>query len=907
MDSHPIAETPFDAEALALQLDETSNYVPVLKNALLSLNDHLNQEFYKGTNVSLLTAERAMTMDKLLSLIWRRFDWEENQDHWRKTRISLVAVGGYGRGELHPFSDIDLLLLLERNNYELHKQNIQNFLTLLWDIGLEVGHSVRSIKECGIQARSDITIVTTLMESRTITGDEELRLKMVKRTGPKKIWPAKQFIIAKWSEQRDRHEKFEHTEYNLEPNIKSSPGGLRDIQTVMWIARRVSAAVSMHDLLEEGSLTNTEYERLEETKEFLGRIRYGLHLLSGRADDRLSFELQQKLAVLFGYADKGDLLAVEQFMKDYYRVVLDLRAINQLLMQHYDETILQAGKRASIKPLNKRFQIRNKYIEVTHDKVFLETPSALMEIFLLSGDNREIQGVSSATIRLITSQLYLINDEFRSDPEVTRLFIEVLKAPYKLFTRLRRMNRFGVLGAYLPEFGRIVGQMQFDLFHIYTVDAHTLQVIRNMRRFRYRNNEQKFPVAAHIIPRLPKIELLYIAGLYHDVAKGRGGNHSQLGVQDVTKFCHLHRMTVWDTNLVRWLVEHHLVMSVTAQRKDISDPEVIHEFALLVQDQVRLNYLYALTVADINATNPTLWNSWRASLLRQLYMETKRALRRGLENYADKSEYIAETQSAAIEKLNQRGINRQDVLGLWNNIDEEYFIRESVSNVVFHTESIHNFQKIQAHDDDPLILVNDYVQRQGEEGATQIFIYCNRQENHFAWSVAALDQLALNVLDARIFNCANNKVFNTFMVLESNGMLIGDNSTRIERVIRTLKDYLNSADDSVRVSNRRTPQQLKQFNIQTELTLTNDIANSQTVLDLVTLDRPGLLAIIGQIFVEFDLVIQGAKITTLGERVEDVFYLTDRHNQPVTDKTLRSNLENAVRKVLDQPAETAVS
>ncbi len=897
-------DPPFDAEALARQLDETKYPIPLLKSALESLQAHLDQSFYAGANVSDLINIRANLMDKILAMIWGRFKWQEQNHFWQKSRISLIAVGGYGRGELHPYSDIDLLILLEGNSYSLHKENIQSFLTLLWDIGLDVGHSVRSIKECELQARSEITIVTTLMESRTITGDEELRMKMVKQTGPERIWPAKQFIMAKWTEQRERHEKFEHTEHNLEPNIKSSPGGLRDIQTVMWIARRVSGAISMHDLLEEKSLTLSEYEQLVEGKKFLDRVRYGLHLLSGKADDRLSFEYQRKLADLFGYSDENEMLAVEQFMKYYYRVVLDLRAINQLLLQFYDETVLQAGKRASIKPLNSRFQIRNNYIEVTHDKVFIETPSAIMEMFLLMGHNAEIEEVSSATIRLITSQLYLINDEFRSNPEVTGLFIEVLKAPLKLFTRLRRMKRFGVLGAYLPEFGRIIGQMQFDLFHIYTVDAHTLQVIRNMRRFRYRNNEQKFPVAAHIIPRLPKIELLYIAGLYHDIAKGRGGDHSQLGVQDVTKFCHLHRLTIWDTNLVRWLVEHHLIMSVTAQRKDISDPEVIHDFALLVQDQVRLDYLYTLTVADINATNPTLWNSWRASLLRQLYLETKRALRRGLENYADKSEYIAETQLTAIEKLNQRGISRRDVLKLWNEIDDEYFIRESAANVVYHTESIYKHQQDENHRDEPLILVNDYVLRQGEEGATQIFIYCKKQQNHFASSVAALDKLALNVLDARIFDCADDMVFTSFMVLETNGQLVGDNSTRIERIVRAVKSYLSDSGSTVRISNRRTSQQLKQFRIPTEVTMTSDLVNSQSTLELVTLDRPGLLAIIGQILIDFDLVIQGAKITTLGERVEDVFYLTDRHNKPITDSILCSELENAIREVLDQPVGT---
>lgn len=890
----------FDPAELAKQLDRSKRIIPVLKETLLALRSYLDEKFLAGTDIGDLIHQRSEYMDQILKLVWQRFDWHENGRSWRKTRVSLVAVGGYGRGELHPYSDIDLLILLERNSYDLHKQSIQSFLTLLWDIGLDVGHSVRSLNECQTQARADITIATTLMESRTITGDEELREKMSRKTGPSKIWPSKRFFKAKRDEQKERHRKFEDTVYNLEPNVKSSPGGLRDIQTVMWIARRESSAVTLPDLFDRHMLTQSELKQLGEGRKYLWKVRYGLHLLSGRSDDRLSFEYQRKLADLFGYSDNDDLLAVEQFMRDYYRVVLGLQAINQLLLQHFDETILRVGEKIVIKQLNSRFQIRNNDIEVTHEDVFKQYPPAMLELFVLAGNHEEIKEVSTSTTRLITSQLYLIDDEFRANPEATKLFMELLRSPHKLFTQLTRMKRFGVLGAYLPEFGHIIGQMQFDMFHIYTVDAHTLQVIRNMRRFRYRNNEQKFPVAAHIIPKLPKIELLYIAGLYHDIAKGRGGDHSYLGVQDVTKFCHFHQLSIWDTNLVRWLVENHLSMSGTAQRKDISDPEIIHEFALLVQDQVRLDYLYALTVADIDATNPTLWNSWRASLLRQLYLETKRMLRRGLENYADKSEYITETQSTAIQRLKQHGVNEQDVLQLWDDIGEEYFIRESVGNIVLQTESILEHRNRQDNKDEPLILVRDYFMRQGEEGATQIFIHCKNRDNLFASSASALDQLGLNILDARIFTSGSNYVFNTFMVLEANGQLVGENAVRIERITSLLREYLEDTDGSVKISKRRTSQHLKQFNISTEISMSKDIARSHTVLELVTLDRPGLLAIVAQIFVELGLVLQGAKITTLGERVEDVFYLSDKHNQPVTDQALCKKLEEAIRAELDK-------
>jgi [protein-PII] uridylyltransferase len=890
----------FDPVQLAKQLDQSKRIIPVLKDTLLTLHAYLDEQFYAGADIDELIYKRSDYMDQILKLVWQRFDWNENLRSWRKNRVALIAVGGYGRGELHPQSDIDLLILLERNSYDLHKQSIQNFLTLMWDIGLDVGHSVRSLNECQLQARADITIATTLMESRTIIGDDELREKMIAKTGPSKIWPSKRFFKAKWDEQKERHRKFDDTVYNLEPNVKGSPGGLRDIQTVMWIARRESSAVTLQDLFDRHMLTNSELKQLDEGRKYLWKVRYGLHLLSGRPDDRLSFEYQRKLADLFDYIDNDDLLAVEQFMRDYYRIVLGLQAINKLLLQHFDETILRIGEKVIVKPLNSRFQIRNNYIEVTQDDVFKQYPPAMLELFVLAGNDEDIKEVSASTIRLITSQLYLINDEFRANPEATKLFIELLKSPHKLFTQLTRMKRYGVLGAYLPEFGHIIGQMQFDMFHIYTVDAHTLQVIRNMRRFRYRNNEQKFPVAAHIIPKLPKIELLYIAGLYHDIAKGRGGDHSYLGVQDVTKFCHLHQLSIWDTNLVRWLVENHLSMSGTAQRKDISDPEVIHEFALLVQDQVRLDYLYALTVADINATNPTLWNSWRASLLRQLYLETKRLLRRGLENYADKSEYINEAKSTALLRLKQHGVNEQDIQNLWDDIGEEYFIRESVGNIVLQTESILEHRRDQGSIDEPLILVSDYFMRQGEEGATQIFIHCKNRHNLFALSAAALGQLGLNVLDARIFTSGSNYVYNTFMVLEADGQLVGENAIRIERITRLLREYLDDTEGSVKIAKRRTSQQLKQFNIPTEITMSRDAARSLTVLELVTLDRPGLLAIVAQIFVDMGLILQGAKITTLGERVEDIFNLTDVNNQPISDQALCVKLEDRICTELDK-------
>jgi [protein-PII] uridylyltransferase len=851
--------------ALKAELEHVRQPIPAFKQALAVFNDSLEERFRAGESSATLIRDHAAYMDAILTLVWQRFEWNERKTSWRKTRIALLAVGGYGRAELHPHSDIDLLILLERNNYDLHRANIQNFCTFCWDIGLEVGHSVRSVSECKHQARNDVTVITALMEARTICGDDELRRRMAKKTGADKIWSPKAFFLAKREEQQERHAKSDHTEYSLEPNVKTSPGGLRDIQTVMWIARRMYGDVDFDDLVAQRFLTEREARVLNEGQDLLWKIRFGLHLISGRDDDRLLFEHQQKLATLFGYED-GDQLAVEQFMQAYYRSAMEINHTNRLLLLHFEQDIIQTRQR-HIEVINERFQFHNNYLEVSSKEVFVNRPSSMLEMFVIMGNSEHVQGVRAETIRLLRRNVKLIDDEFRNDPEVTGYFLELLRSKHHLFTQLRRMERYGVLGAYLPEFARIIGQMQFDLFHIYTVDAHTLQVVRNMRRFRYRNQEQQFPIAAHVHHRLPKVELLYIAGLYHDIAKGLGGDHSELGVATAEAFCERHQLGTWDTNLVSWLVRNHLVMSTTAQRKDIQDPEVIHEFAMLVQDQVRLDYLYSLTVADINATNPTMWNSWRATLMRQLYLETKKALRNGLENYADRGHYIQETQNHAIERLGEHGLDRDEILKIWNSVDDDYFIGESVSDIVWHTAAI----KEHALADGPLILIrDDTAKRRIDEGATQIFIHMENAGRIFTSIVSALGALGLEIVDARIASSAADLVFDTFTVLEAGGQPVGNDSARLARIRATLLKYLDPGHQAD-LPQRRTSRLLKQFVLKTQVDIQD--RDDHSVMNVIASDRPGLLAVISGILADAGIAVLSAKITTLGERVDDVLQI----------------------------------
>jgi [protein-PII] uridylyltransferase len=878
-----------ELDKLLREAQSAAQPIPLLKQARELANASLAEQFRSGAETGPLLRQRSDFVDRLLRSAWQRFELD-------KLSLSLVAVGGYGRGELHPASDIDLLILREAEIDEAAPR-IEQFLTLLWDIKLNVGHSVRSVADCVEEARKDIGVATTLMESRVITGSETLLKKMREATGPGAMWPSHEFFRAKWQEQRARHAKFADTEYNLEPNVKSSPGGLRDLQTIAWIALRHYGVGDPGDLARLGFLTNEELRILLTGRDFLWQVRFALHMITGREENRLLFDYQSELARLFGYQDSETRPAVEKFMQQYYRVVLAVGQLNEVIMQHFDQVILRAGQDDEITEINSRFQVRNGYIEATASTAFSKTPSALLEIFVLCAQIPEIEGVHVSTIRLIREHRHLIDEEFRASPRNRRLFMELLRSPHKLARQLRRMNRYGILGKYLPEFGQIVGQMQHDLFHIYTVDAHTLEVVKNMRRFLYPEFSEKFPVTSRVVARLPKLELLYIAGIYHDIGKGRGGDHSELGAVDARTFCENHGLNKVDTNLVCWLVENHLVMSGVAQRKDITDPEVIQEFAELVSDQLHLDYLLALTVADINATNPTLWNAWRGSLLRQLYTETKRALRRGLENQVDKQDWIEQTQRQALEQLEDRGFTPEEVEELWAESGEDYFLREKPGDIVWHTEAMaQHFDK-----DSPLVLIRPSSLVE-VENATQIFIHARNRDYLFSVVAAALEHLDLSVQDARIYSAADGMSMDTFYVLGADGDSISQDRDRCEHIARYLRQQLSESENDPGIVKRRTPRQFRFFSVPTETRMTIDPVKQVTVLEVATPDRPGLLARIGRIFLQFGVELQAAKIATLGERVEDVFFITDANQQPLEDEQLCAEIQAAIRKELDEQA-----
>src|SRR5450631_1450045 len=570
---------------------QDGQFSPVVFREVLDRGTELLKERFEAEEaIEDLVRDRARLVDITLRAAWVQHAGKFADD------LALIAVGGYGRGELHPSSDIDIMVLLPKSDSADWQSDIEKFLTFLWDIGLEVGHSVRSIDDCQRESLADISVATTLFEARLLSGPEPLFAGMRRALAPDRLWSSQDFFEAKCKEQTERHHRYFDTAYNLEPNVKASPGGLRDIQTIAWVAKRHFGADTLDELVAHGFLTHAELRKLKAAQALLWRIRFALHVLTGRREDRLLFDHQIRLAQQFGYEDASYTLAVEQFMQRYYRTVMDVSLLNELLLLLFREAIPTENEPP--RPLNAHFQVRSDSLETTSDDVFARTPSALLELFAILQQNPQIKGVRASTMRAVARNLWLIDEEFRQNPRHHRLFLDMLRASVGVTHELRRMNTYGVLGRYIPAFGRILGRMQYDLFHAYTVDAHTLFVVSNLRRLSLSRYDQELPELSRIMQQLPKSEIVYLAALFHDIAKGRGGDHSELGAVDAAAFCLEQGLSRYEARLVAWLVANHLTLSITAQKQDIGDPEVITAFARQVGDETHLDYLYVLTCAD---------------------------------------------------------------------------------------------------------------------------------------------------------------------------------------------------------------------------------------------------------------------------------------------------------------------
>ncbi len=871
-------------EALAARLSGDDRAIATFRAALADGDAELARRFHGGDPVEVLVRDRAHLVDVLVLHAWERHAGNA------ATAVALVAVGGYGRGELLPCSDVDVMVLLPQGEQPGWTASLERFLTFLWDIGLETGHSVRTIDDCQHEAQADIGVATALIEARLLAGPPALFAAMRRALAPDRLWSSRDFFDAKLSEQAERHHRFHDTAYNLEPNVKQSPGGLRDLQTIGWVAKRHFGAETLQELAGHGFLTARELAQLEAAQSWLWRIRFALHLVTGRREDRLLFDHQIRLARMFGYEDATYTLAVEQFMQRYYRTAMFVSWLNELLLQHFREEIL-ADRDAPVLPLTAQFQERDEFLEVTGDGVFTRDPSALLELFLVLQQNPRLRGVRANTIRLVTQNLWLIDEEFRQNPRHHRLFLEILRAPAGVTHELRRMNLYGVLGRYIPAFGRIVGRMQYDLFHAYTVDAHTLFVVSNLRRLALERYDHEFPKLAQVFRALPKPELAYLAAIFHDIAKGRGGDHSELGAVDAEAFCLEQGLSRYDARLVAWLVRHHLRLSITSQKQDIADPQVINAFARDVGDQVRLDYLYVLTVADVRGTNPKLWNSWKATLFDELYERVKRALRRGLESPIDRDQLIAETQAQARELLVTAGLGEGDVERVWSTLTDTYFLRHSAAEVGWHTERLASRDPA---DRGPTVAVAGHP---GRGGATVALVYTRGRRHSFARATAALDQMGLSIQDARITPTTDGGSLDSYLVLEDSGLPITDGQ-RMTAIERNLARSLTEHGEALPSVTRRVPRQVRMFTTPTQVSFSADPENGRTILEVVAGDRPGLLSQIGKVLWDQRVDLHGAKIMTVGERAEDVFTVTDETGRPLEDSRCKA-LAEALQRALD--------
>jgi len=705
---------------------------------------------------------------------------------------------------------------------------------------------------------------------------------MNRRTRPEKIWPPEKFYNAKLAEQDARYRKYNETAYNLEPNIKEGPGGLRDLQTICWIVQRRYGVSDLRGLIDINFLNEEEYRALVRGRNFLWKLRIGLHYAANRCEDRLLFEHQRTLAAELGYEDHEGNLAVEQLMKRYYRTVKELRLLNEILLQHYEEENSPVSTRG-VEELNDRFRVYNGYLEATDDQLFEEHPEAILETFLLLAREPELKGIRAGTVRKIRANTHRINQPFRDDAANRELFMTIMRQKAGITHVLRRMNAYGVLGAYIPAFGSIVGQMQHDLFHVYTVDAHSLFVVRNLRRFFLDRFKSEFPFCNQIAARLDKPERLYLAGLFHDIAKGRGGDHSELGESDAFEFCMQHGLSDYDSHFVSWLVRNHLRMSYTAQKEDISDPGVIARFVEKTGDQEHLDHLYLLTVADIRGTSPQVWNAWKGKLLEELYVTATHALRLGKGNPIRVEDRLSDVKKEARKQIDTDNIPIENAYEFWSSLREDYFLRYNAGDLAWHVNAIASTRAI----DLPLVA----IRHDPNLGAIVFLIYAAESDPFLSTVTGAFERLNLSITDARIHNTLSGFALYSFVVLtdSEHAEYIGDLQT-LQRKLRQL--ILNqNAETRPRVT--RISRTMKQFPIKTRVRF-DATSSANTVMEVIAHDQPGLLHRVARCLWYCKVRLVSAKIGTFGERAEDVFIITDRDGNPVNDPATTDCLSSRI-------------
>lgn len=850
-----------------------------LKQQLDAFSQHQKTAFLNHQQpVEELVYERSNYMDLILLRLWDFFGFNQTPC------LTLVAVGGYGRSELHPLSDIDILILSQSKIIDDVNKKISDFITLLWDLHLEVGHSVRTLNECIEVGKDDLTVATNLQEARYLCGCQETFEELITNISATDFWPSEVFYKAKLEEQRLRHARFHDTTYNLEPDIKSSPGGLRDIHTLSWVARRHFGATSLREMSYAGFLTDAEYRELLECQNFLWRVRFALHIELKRYDNRLTFGHQASVAENLGFKGEGNR-GIEMMMKEFYRTLRRVAELNKMLLKLFERAIMDQGKTPDTEILSSDFKRCGSLIEARKPALFQARPETILDMFLHIANDSTIEDVSPPTLRQLRTARRRLNRFLHTIPEAREKFMALINHPNAFHRAFSLMHNLGVLSAYLPQWSQIVGQMQFDLFHVYTVDEHSMRVLKHIHRFSQPENHDKHPICCEVYPRIQKKNLLIIAAMFHDIGKGRGGDHSEIGAVEAYNFCIEHGLSKPESKLVSWLVQNHLLMSVTAQRRDIYDPDVITEFAKKVRDEEYLDHLVCLTVADICATNPELWNSWKRTLLAELYYSTQRALRRGLENPVDLRDRIRHNQHMASAMLRKANFAPREIEVLWQRFKADYFLRHTPTQIAWHSE-----QLLTHNPEDPLVMIS----KNSTRGGTEIFIYTKDKASLFAMMAAELDRRNLSIHDAQVMLSKDGYTLDTFMVLDQNGDPVEE--ARHEQIQQYLTDVLNG-DIRANTRSRRMPTKLKHFNVKTRVDFIPTRTGKRSLMELVALDTPGLLAKIGQVFADLGVNLHGAKITTIGERAEDLFILTSPSGgrlEPEVEEALKTNLIAAI-------------
>ncbi len=875
--------THFDSEtfrSLFSAAPRKDDDIGACKAAYNNTHEVLQQYFIAGATADDVVRGRAELVESIIYAAWQRYGLGSFP-------MAIAAVGGFGRRELHPFSDVDIAVLVSAAPEGEQRRAWERFHAYLWDIGLEVGSSVRTIAASIETARDDLTVMTNLLEGHFIAGAQALWKQLQAQLDTHDIWPTAKFFQAKLAEQHARHQRFNDAFQQLEPNVKESPGGLRDLHAISWVTQRHFGTSQFRALLDRNFLTHNEFVALTRIRDHLWRIRCALHFTARRKEDRLLFDHQKHIAALFGHSDSDGNRAVETFMKHYYRDVRELSVLNEILLGLFEEALLHDDRELKPRALNRRFAMRGDYIEAVDSQVFERTPPALLEVFLLLQQNPGAKGVRASTLRLIREHLYLIDDRTRADIRARSLFMEIMREPRRVGHELQRMHRYGVLSAYLPVFARVEGLMQFDLFHVHTVDEHCLFVMRNMRRFSYpREGADQTPLIREVIERIPKPEVLYLAGLLHDIAKGSGRDHSEAGADVAQEFCQRHGLSDYDAAMICWLVRNHLLMSATAQRQDIYDLNVVQAFAAAVGSQERLDYLFLLTIADIRGTNPELWTSWKESLFNELLLATRRVLGSDSETILDRGQRVQSLKDAAQQLITGADTDPDALAAFWDTLSASYFLRHRPFEIAWHAQVV----LASAPGDFPLVAINNFEMR----GSTAVFIYTRDMDDLFAISTATLDRLRLDVQDARIYTSEAGITLDTYMVLDAETKELVLDDMRFDIIREKLRAALRAGE----IPPRRVPlgaaRRLQHFSIPTEVSFSLSQNADRTVMEVVATDRPGLLSDIGEAMKACHVRLHDARIATFGERAEDYFYITDLNNAPLSTAQRQTELRAAI-------------